>query len=312
MINKTCICSVFIFIFLILFQGIYCAYGEKAAVVIKSQDISAYNEAIDGFKSECIKNNISIKYIYDMKGKMKIGYKILREIKKDEPDIILTIGILATTIVKEEIKDIPIIFCMVINQGRFKLAGLNITGITTEIAIEKQLEGYKDLLNSLQDIGVIYDPSKTGNIVESAELKMKGLGVNLVKYKIKSSKMVSKALDSLIGKVDAIWILPDSTVVTKKSFDLIKYTTLKNNTPLLCTTDAFVKAGALAAVFSDYKSIGKQAAQLAKKLLTVSPAGSLGIVFPDEFKLSINSNTAKKLGLELKPVRGKPHVIVYP
>jgi putative ABC transport system substrate-binding protein len=280
--------------------------------VIKSQNLSAYNEVMEGFKGECIQNNITIKSIYDLKGKMKIGHKIVRKIRKEKPDIVLTIGVLATTIAKEELKDIPMVFCMVINHERFQLTGPNITGIATEIAIEEQFKGYQTILDSLQDLGVIYDPSKTGNIIESAETKVKGTGINLVKYEIKSSKMVSEALENIIGRIDALWLLPDSTVVTKKSFGLIKSTTLENKIPLLCTSDVFVKAGALAAVFSDYKYVGRQAAQLAKEILSQSASGALGIVNPDKFNLSINSDTAEKLGLTLKEVREKPHTIIYP
>ncbi len=310
--NKTYIYFAFISIFLILFQGAYCAYAERTAVVIKSQDLSAYNEVIEGFEGECIQNTITIKSVYDLKGKMKIGHKIISEIKKEKPDIVLTIGVLATTVVKEELNDVPMIFCMVINHERFQLTGPNITGITTEVAVEEQLKGYQTILASLENLGVIYDPSKTGNIIESAETKVKDMGINLVKYKIESSKMVSEALESLIGRIDALWLLPDSTVVTKESFGLIKSTTLENKIPLLCTSDVFVKAGALAAVFSDYKYVGMQAAQLAKEILSQSASGSLGIVNPDKFNLAVNSDTAEKLGLELKAVLGKPHTIIYP
>ena len=312
MINKTYIYFAFISIFLIFFQGAYCVYAEKTAVVIKSQNLSAYNEVMEGFKGECIQNNITIKSIYDLKGKMKIGRRIIRKIGKEKPDIVLTIGVLATTIAKEELKDIPMVFCMVINHERFQLTGPNITGIATEVAIEEQLEGYQSILDPLQDLGVIYDPSKTGNIIEIAETKVKDTGINLVKYEIKSPKKVSEALENLIGRIDALWLLPDSTVVTKKSFGLIKSTTLENKIPLLCTSDVFVKAGALAAVFSDYKYVGRQAAQLAKEILSQSASGSLGIVNPDKFNLAINSDTAEKLGLTLKEVRGKPHTIIYP
>jgi putative tryptophan/tyrosine transport system substrate-binding protein len=280
--------------------------------VIKSQNISAYNKVVKGFQDECIHNNITIKSIYDLKGNMEVGHKILRKVRKERPDIVLTIGVLATTIAKEEVKDIPIIFCMVINHERFQLTRHNITGIATEIAIEKQFKGYKTILDSLKNIGVIYDPSKTGNIVANAETKVRDIGMNLVKYEIKSSEQVSEAMENLIGRIDALWLLPDSTVVTKKTFDLIKSTALENKIPLLCTSDVFVKAGALAAVFSDYKFVGGQAAQLAREILSLSAPDSLGIVNPDKYKLAVNIDTAEKLGVELKEVRGEPHIIVYP
>ncbi len=312
MINKNGKYTIFIIVLWTLIFSAYGAHAEKTAIVIKSQNLSAYNKVVKGFQDECSNNNITIKSIYDLNGKMRIGQKIVRKVKKEKPDIVLAIGVLAATVVKEKIKNIPIVFCMVINHERFHLSAPNITGISTEIAIEDQLEGFQSILGPFKNLGVIYDPSKTGNIIKSAEMKMKYLGVNLVKYEISSSNEVPEAMENLIGKVDALWLLPDSTVVTKKSFGLIKRTTLENMIPLLCTSDVFVKAGALAAVFSDYNYVGRQAAGLAGKILQLPAPGSLGTVNPDSFKLAINIDTAERLGLNLEVVQENLKINIYP
>jgi putative ABC transport system substrate-binding protein len=119
-------------------------------------------------------------------------------------------------------------------------------------------------------------------------------------------------MESLIGKIDALWLLPDSTVVTKKSFGFIKSATNENRIPLLCTSDVFVKAGALAAVSSDHKDVGKQAAVLARRILELSTPSSLGIVCPDHFKLTVNTDTAKMLGLELETIQKDTKINFYP
>ncbi len=312
MINKTRIYLILIIILSALFQCAYCAHAEITAIVIKSQNLSAYNKVAKGFQDECLHNKITIKSVYGLNGKMKIGQKIVRKVRKEKPDIILTIGVLATTVVKNKIKDIPIVFCMVINHERFHLSAPNITGISTEIAIEDQLKEFQSILGSFKNIGVIYDPSKTGNIIKSAEMKMKHLGVNLAKYEISSTKMVPEAMENLIGKIDALWVLPDSTVVTKKSFSLIQATTLEYKIPLLCTSDAFVKAGALASVSPDYDSVGKQAAGLARKVLEQPAPCTLGVVCPDHFKLTVNTDTAEKLGIKLALAQETPMINMYP
>ncbi len=304
--------SVLVIILWTLLSSAYCAHAEETAIVIKSQNLSAYNYVAEGFQDECLKNNITIKAIYDLNGKMKVGQKAVRKIRKEKPDIVLAIGVLAATVVKEEIEDIPVVFCMVINHARFQLTKPNITGISTEIAIENQLKGFQSILEPLKNFGVIFDPSKTGNIIESAEKKTEDAGINLLTYEIDSSKEVSGVMENMIGKIDALWLLPDSTVVTKKTFAFIKSTTIKNKIPLLCTSDVFVKAGALAAVFSDYKHVGIQASGLSKKILELPTPGSLGIVYPDHYKLTVNTNTAKKLGLKLEVFREHPEINFYP
>ncbi len=290
----------------------YCAHAEETAIVIKSQNLSAYNKVVEGFQNECLKNNITIKSIYDLNGKMKVGQKIVRKIRKKKPDIVLAIGVLAATVVKEEIEDIPVVFCMVINHARFQLAKPNITGISTEIAIGSQMKGFQSILKTLKNLGVIYDTSKTGNIVKNAEKKIEDAGINLVKYKIDSSGKVSGAMEELMGKIDALWLLPDSTVVTKKTFGLIKTATIESKTPLLCTSDAFVKAGALAAVSSEHKDVGRQAAGLARRILELPSTGSLGVVYPEHIKLTVNTDTAEMLGLELEVPGEDPEIYFYP
>ena len=90
-------------------------------------------------RTNVLSHNITIKSIYDLKGKMKVGQKIVRKVKKEKPDIILAIGVLASTVAKEKIKDIPIVFCMIINHERFHLSAPNITGISTEVAIRRSI-----------------------------------------------------------------------------------------------------------------------------------------------------------------------------
>src|SRR3990172_12451188 len=66
----------------------------------------------------------------------------------------------------------------------------------------------------------------------------------------------------IINRIDALWIIPDSTVVTKNSLDTIFKKTLKNRLSIFCTSSAIVKAGALISISPDYRYTGLQAAQL--------------------------------------------------
>ena len=72
--------------------------------MIQSQPIAAYNEAIKGFEEACKRNNISIAGIYDLKGDIDEGKRVIKNIKDEKlrPDLILAVGILATTLVKEQ------------------------------------------------------------------------------------------------------------------------------------------------------------------------------------------------------------------
>lgn len=288
--------------------------GENAVIIIRSQQIAAYNEAIKGFEEGCKGKNISIKAIYDLKGDVEECKRVIQNIKDDKlkPKLILAVGILAATLAKEQFTDIPVIFCMVVNHERFNLEGANITGISSEASLEEQFAILKEILGAQKNVGVIYDPSKTGGIIYEATVVAEKFNFNLVKTEVLSEKDVTYALKNIINKIDALWIIPDGTVITKDSLDTIFKKTLKNRIPTFCTSSAIVKAGALISISPDYRYTGVQAAQLAQTLLNNPATTSLGIQQPDKLKLTLNTRTAETIGINLLSIKFRDDIVLYP
>ncbi|MDE2217709.1 MAG: hypothetical protein KGJ87_11205, partial [Planctomycetota bacterium] len=56
--------------------------SESAVIVIRSQQIAAYEETSRGFEEGCREKNISIKAIYDLKGDIEEGKRITQHIKR--------------------------------------------------------------------------------------------------------------------------------------------------------------------------------------------------------------------------------------
>ncbi|MBI2472025.1 MAG: hypothetical protein HYV59_12415 [Planctomycetes bacterium] len=284
------------------------------AIVIQSQTIVAYSEAIKGFEEGCKEKGISIKAIYDMKGDVDEGKRVIKNIKNSQisPDLILAVGVLATTLAKEEFADIPVIFCMVINHERFNLEGANISGISSEASIGNQFDVLRELIGTPRNVGVVYDPMKTGKIVAEAGLVAKRLAFNFIKTEVASEGEVASALNSMIGKIDAFWIIPDGTVVTKESLETILKMSLKHRLPVFCTSSAIVKAGALVSISPDYRQTGIQAAQMAQTLLSSPTVISLGVKQPDKQKITVNTQTAGIIRVDISSLRPRPDVVLYP
>jgi len=307
-------CFILIFLFHASFHGFTVLAGERTVIVIQSQPIAAYGEAIKGFGEECKRNNISIAGIYDLKGDIDEGKRVIKNIKDNKlrPDLILAVGVLATTLVKEQFTGIPIIFCMVINHERFNLEGANMTGISSEASIGDQFGILKELLGAKRNVGIIYDPMKTGKIVSEADLVAKGIEFNLIKAEIGSESEVASALTGMVNKIDALWIIPDGTVVTKESLEIILKMSPKHRLPVFCTSSAIVKAGALVSISPDYRQTGIQAAQLAHTLLNSPMVISLGVKQPDKLKVTLNTQTAGIIRVDTSPLRSRPDVVFYP
>lgn len=302
------------FLFQASFPGIPALAKDYKAIIVQSQALDAYGEAVIGFEQGCKEKGIAINTVYNMKGDADEGKSVIKNIKDKNlrPDLIFAVGILATTLVKEQFTDIPIIFCMVINHERFNLKGSNMTGISAEASVEYQFDVLREIIGAQKNVGVVYDPTKTEKIVSAADLVAKRLEFNFIKTPVASEEDVVSALNRMIDKIDVLWIIPDGTVVTKESLEYILKTSQKRQLPVFCTSSALVKAGALVSISPDYRQTGLQAAQLAQTLLNSPTVLSLGIKQPEKLKITVNTQTAKTISMDMSLLRLQPNVVLYP
>ena len=288
---------------------------DKSVIVIRSQDIAAYNEAIDSFREGCKNKNISISAVYDLKGDQEEREKVIQNIKINyhEPRLILAVGVLAATLAKKQFTDIPIVYCMVVNHERFDLGGNNITGISSEAPIEEQFAIFIKFFGRNKNIGVIFDPtSGSEKIVAGAEQIAQLYDFNLIKAEVTLTNEITPALEKIIDKIDALWIIPDYVVVTRDSLNTILNMASKKRLPTFGSSSAMVKAGALFSISPDYAYTGLQASQIARILLNNPDSTSLGVKKPERLKLAFNMQTAKIIGVNLMPFQSRPDVMLFP
>ena len=270
----------------------------QGIAVLKSHDIAPINQALAGFVATCPEPSTT----YDLGGSTSNSRGIIDRIMASPPRLIVAIGPLAAQVARAEARGVPVVFAMVRNPRKSGLEGDNIAGISLDVPIEAQLAMYRALLPTIRVIGVIYDPEKTGTLVKEAAEMAERFGLRFLTTPVASQTEVPAALRSLLGKVDALWMLPDDTVITPESLTFFLLTAFKQNLPVLTISDAFVEAGALAALSPDYTDVGRQACQLSREIESGQrrPAQA-SIVPPTKVNIALNLQTARQLGLILPP-----------
>lgn len=105
-------------------------------------------------------------------------------------------------------------------------------------------------------------------------------------------------LEALLLESDALLAFPDVEIINKETAKPIILTAYRHKKPVLGCTQMIVKAGALAAVYSDSKHLAKQAAEIAAQSQSTSallPSPQT----PKYFSVSVNKQVARLLNIKV-------------
>ncbi|WP_454063984.1 ABC transporter substrate-binding protein [Candidatus Nitrospira salsa] len=272
----------------------------KTVVIVQSSDIKSYDQTVKAF----LKNiSPTVRHVerLSLHGDLTHGEPIVKKVRSLQADIIVAVGLKAALVVRQGLPSIPSIFCMVLDPVKYNLTKSHMAGIALEIPFEDQIQSLQDVVPTVKRVGVIYNSQKTGRIVQKATSQANALGMELVSRMVSSEKDVPASLRAIVHNIDALWLLPDSTVVTPESFDFLLRTTLEANIPVIGFSSDLVRKGALLSVHFNYEDVGKQASRLAEKFLTGQKFTPGVVLSPEPLRLAINLKTANFLGITVAP-----------
>lgn len=261
-------------------------------LVVQSLQIKPYDEALQGFRSVC-------------KGKthklVSLGLAeadIVRKVRKENPDLVLAIGMDALVKVKG-IRDVPIVYVMVLNPQSLIHDSANITGVSLSIQPEKQLATLRKILPHAGRVGLLFDPGKSGAFVSKAQRAATAMGIELMAKEVHSPREAAAAIDDMTGKIHALWLLPDTTVVNPGTIDLLLLSTIENRIPVLTFSDKYAEKGALLSLEVDAAEAGRQAGEMANSILAGGDVKSIDKADARGGILTVNLIVAKKLGITI-------------
>jgi putative ABC transport system substrate-binding protein len=281
-------------IIITLFGILFCQATTASAneiVVVRTANIKPYAEVLEGFRDAC-KCNVTELAITET----NIS-ELYARIRKIRPDLIVTIGLNAFSAIKN-INNIPIVFTMVSNPKPLLSGRKNITGISMNISAEQQLSKFLELSPETKRIGMVYDSEKTIDLFKEAQEAASALGITIVSQDVHDSRDVFSAIANMKGKIDAFWMLPDTTMISYRSLDYIMLFSFENKIPILTFSHTYVEMGALISLNIDTIDIGQQAGRMANNILSGTDIDNIPISPPRKAALSLNLKTANRMGIK--------------
>ena len=267
------------------------AFSGQDIVVVQSLRIAPYEKAIEGAESVC-GTRLQRLVMSEFKGD-----EFERELNRISPRLILAVGANALAKVRQ-VEKIPVVYMMVLNpMASFSDGEQNITGVSMNISQEKQLTELIKLMPDAKNIGVIFDPDRTGFFVSRALKTAENLGVKLITHEVKNSKDVIAGIMDMKSRVDIFWMLPDLTVITPETLKFLFLFSLENKIPVMTFSENYLKMGALISMNIDAFDMGRQAGEMVNQILSGKKVKSIRQVGARKADIIINKKIAKKMGV---------------
>lgn len=265
--------------------------------------------AKEGFKKAIEDAGIQAEFVdKSANGDNSANMTIAQQLVGENVDLIFANSTPSAQAAKGATTDIPVIFTSVTDAVGAELIdsmeapGANVTG-TIDLHPEtmpKTMAFLKEL--GVKNVGMVYNAGEQNSVAQIAAAKELAAkeGITIVEASASTSAEVKQATESLLGKVEAYYIITDNTVVN--ALESVIDVANTNKLPLIVGELDSVARGGLAAYGFNYYDIGYEAGQMAAQILLEGKSPSeIPAAYPANLKLVINKATAENLGLEVKP-----------
>jgi putative ABC transport system substrate-binding protein len=257
-------------------------------LILQSRRDPAFEEVLKGLSA---KNNAS-KRLLVLSDYAEVD--VVRIVREDRPRVILAVGDVALTAARK-VQQTPVVAVMALGIHNRKVSQTNLSGVGMFAPPERYISMFKTMRT--KRVGVIYNESKSGWYLKLAQRAAEAAGIELVTREVSIPRDSIEKISSLAGKVDALWMLPDSTAVTRETAEAYLNFGMQQAVPVVSFAANYLGLGAAAVLELDRAAIGRQADAMIAKLLN----GENGrLSFPKGTKIKTNPKIFEKLGPSFK------------
>ncbi|MDP5253720.1 ABC transporter substrate-binding protein [Vibrio sp. HB161653] len=261
---------------------------------------------LDGLKQHGYVEGENLDFEYKTaQGNPAIAAQIARQFVGEQPDVLVGIATPTAQSLASSTRSIPVVFTAVTDPVGAKLVktlkqpGGNVTGLSDLSPVAQHVELIKEMMPSVQRIGVVYNPGEANAVSLMALLKRSAAeqGIEIVEATALKSADVQSATQVVAGKSDIIYALIDNTVASAIEGMIVAANQAK--VPVFGAATSYVKRGAIASLGFDYYQIGVQTADYVSQILAGKKPGELDVKVATGSDLVINQTAANKLGFTI-------------
>ncbi len=274
------------------------ARAYTGITIVMSASTDSNLEFVDAFKAELIsvKNtNLRVKVI-DLSEVEKL-------VVAENSELVIALGVKAmsassklkvTTPVLGVFTPLPTFNSQLVNSKR-ELG--NFSAIVLDQPYSRRFSLIKTVMPYIKNLGLLIGPS---SVLEMENIRETGEDAqfNILQQSIQKEADLIPQLTTLLEISDALMAIPDALVYTRETVQPILLTSYRYQKPVFGFSQTYVKAGALAAVYSTSKQMAKQAAEIA-----IKSQQTPGVLPPPQapkyFSVAVNYQVARSLNIQI-------------
>ena len=242
----------------------------------------------------------NVEYILgNAQGDFSVAMSIAQNFLAQGVDLVVSIATPTSQAAVQVFKDtsVPVVFSAVTDPVGAGLTGYpNVTGTSDMIDVASDLALLKELVPGLTKVGMVYNPGEANSAILTDMAKDAGedLGLEIVAAAAENTAAVPLAAQSLIGRVQAIYITTDNTVVS--ALESVVDVAKSQRIPLLVADPSSLERGALVCTGFDYYDHGRMTGELVLKILQGASPADLPVEYQKGTQLWLNLDMAEEIG----------------
>ena len=285
--------------------------AEKHVAITQIVEHPALDACRKGVKDELAEAGFiegkNLKWSFESaQGAPATAAQIAKKFAGENPDVVVGIATPSAQALASSARNLQQVFSAVTDPVGAKLIksmdkpnGGNITGVSDLSPIDSHMALVKMIVPKAKKLGVIFNPGESNSVtlVNLVKKYAPNHGMQVVEAGSPKSSDVLAAARSLIGKVDAIYIPTDNTVVS--AFEAVIKVATESKIPVISADTDSVKRGAIAAQGFNYYDLGRQTGKMVVAILNGKKAGDIKPEGVSKTELYVNPEAAKAMGVTL-------------
>jgi ABC-type uncharacterized transport system substrate-binding protein len=220
--------------------------------------------------------------------------ELARALSAKDTQLIIAVGSRALAEVQSHKATAPVLATMVLHGREMEGSG----HVDLDVSLSLQCGAMRGLWPQHARVGIIRNPARSRYSAEALEASARKEGYTSLVVDCDGPAGLLKAVAALKGKVDFLLCFPDPDLYNAVTIKPLVMASLESRLPIVGFSPAFVRAGAAAGIYPDYRETGRQTAEMAQRMLHGEDRGA--DEGPRRIQVAVNQRIMHLLGVEFQ------------